>query len=100
MRKLREALTAVTDRISDALRDRLFPEGNPQDEPRVIDLAPVSPPKGTPRQRRPPMESVMPRMGYRYHLSWTPPDGVLRRWWRRARAPCHPELAMSSRAHS
>jgi transaldolase len=29
------------------------------------------------------LSRVMPRMGYRYHLGWTPPEGVVEKLWRR-----------------
>jgi hypothetical protein len=86
MSKLRDALTAVTERIGEVLTTGRFPDDTASDNPRVIDPAPIPPPRRrSQRERRPPpMDHVMPRMGYRYHLGWTPPESVLARWWRKA----------------
>jgi hypothetical protein len=86
MKRLRDALTAITDRIGEALTVGMFPDDPADEKPRVSGLAPTPPPRNrSQRERRPPpMEYVMPRMGYRYHLSWTRPEGVLKRWWRMA----------------
>ena len=97
MTRLRDALTAVTERI-EALSARLFPEEKSEDSRRVIDVAPIAPPRRrSPRERRPPrMEYVMPRMGYRYHLSWTPPDSTLKRWWRKVTRQREADCARAS----
>jgi hypothetical protein len=85
MTRLRDALNAVTNRIGKAVTATLFPEDTGEKDTRVIDVAPMPPRGGSQRRRRrPPMEAVMPRMGYRYHLSWTPPEGIVKRWWRTA----------------
>jgi hypothetical protein len=38
-------------------------------------------------RRPPPLWQVMPRMGYRYQLGWTPPEGLARKLWRKVTRP-------------
>lgn len=81
--KYRDAVNSFVDRLGRALTASLFPEDN---TPRVIQVGAPPPMRKRPeRERRPPpMSRVMPRMGYRYHLSWMPPESALKRWWRKA----------------
>jgi hypothetical protein len=86
--RYRDALSSFADRIGRSLTASLFPEDA---TPHVIQVGPPPAMRKRPQRDRrpPPMSRVMPRMGYRYHMSWMQPESALKRWWRKASR--HPE---------